>query len=1740
MENLSRRKSQRTGIIYHLCVIERVRRHYDRASSILSTRLLLALPLVLLFAFHGQAQTPISPMQGETPLALRHGAITGGYPLGDFDRINAFSGKLDFSFPLLEVNGRGQAKYTIMARIESRPWHYYGVPDPILGIQTFADPGDQFPGLSSGYEPLRVVVRPIRLLPLSDCDSLAPQDNQLWLTRITVVTADGSEIELRDVSTDGRIIENNCFLNNIGINRGNVFASNDGTAMTFISDAAIIDQEIQPPLSGYLLTRDGVRYRIETSFVRWMRDRNGNTLNFTYDSQLRLTKVTDSLAREITFAYAIDTGNDYDEIRYKGFGGAQRTIKLSGTFLGASLRADHQLKSLRDLEIADSDDLWDPPVLSKIELPNGKFYRFKYNSHADLARVELPTGGAFEYDHEGVFVIGFAPRTGFSNGLFRKVTEKRIYSDGVNLESVNTFTPTYSIPPGYTWPYVSHSGHPASTTVAIDLLDSQRRLLARTKHFYTGVPFDSIFRKGIDYAGWKEGREVKTEFLAADGETVLRRVQTTTQQRTSVSWWSQYLTTGAAAGLRPDYEPSKDPRLVETLTTLVDLNKVTKNSAINPSDPNQIGYDQFNNQTDVWEYEFGNGQPGPLSRRTHISYVTSPSYINANVNPELGAHLRDLPLVQQVFNGSNQEKSRTTFEYDVYNTSTFHALLVNRSNISGLCAAVTANQCDNSNPTAAIKRGNVTAVTRSLLTNGVETDTISSYEQYDIAGNVVKVIDPRSTPTNIIATELFFDDRYGVPTDDEARGNISPVELGSQTRSYAFGTRVLSPLGHEEYEQFDYYIGQPVNTEDANGIISSLSYNDSLDRLKEIRRAVGTGVASQTTIAYNDDDRMVTTTSDLTSYGDNKLKTETLHDQLGRTIEEREYEGSTDFIAVRSVPFTVIQDGANWFKAMQVSNPFRVGEQPVFTTSFHDSLDRVIKVKTPDNAVATTSYLGNEVLATDQAGKVRKSILDNFGRIEKVYEDPSVLNHLTTYTYDALDNLTHVTQSPQPARVYNYDSMRRITSAYNPETGTINYEYDRNNNLTKKTDARGIMTTYVFDDLNRLTDRQFSDTTPDVTYTYDAAGVSHSKGRLTSVSSSTSTYNYIAYDAKGRVLSGSQVTDGQPYIMSYEYNLAGGMTSQTYPSGRIVTSEYDDAGRLAGIKANGQFYAGGAASDATNRLQYAAHGAVSKMRLGNTLWEHTNFNTRLQPTQIGLGTTSTNSTVLQLDFNYGTTQNNGNLQSQTITMPGLSLSQTYTYDRLNRLETAVESDGASWKQKFTYDRYGNRRIDPAPAVTSPDLVGPNPVISETNNRIVAQAGELYDFDFAGNLKTGRDGETYTYDAANRLVTFNGGAAQGGVTYVYDGDGKRVKKLVGTNSTVFVYNLMGQLVAEYTTGAAGTNGTSFLTADNLGSPRVITDSSGAVKARHDYHPFGEEIGLRGGRSAALKYVSDNVRQKFTSLERDTETSFDFAQTRYYSNLPGRFTSPDEPFADQEEADPQSWNLYAYARNNPLRFIDPTGLAHYDANGNYVGDKDGECDKELGACWRVDPKLPLGGYWDFGGDKSAVTVIWSAADEAALQQILLDNDRMADMESDPDCEGCVYEMGGGGAAAKLIIRGAVILFKGRATSRLDKAMRARGFLRYVGQHAHHIVAQSAARASKARRILRRFKIDVNSADNGVYLNQSIHQGLHTNAYYAKVELMLRAATTKEEAIAILSYIGSQLQKGTFMMCNPKLPC
>ena len=115
---------------------------------------------------------------------------------------------------------------------------------------------------------------------------------------------------------------------------------------------------------------------------------------------------------------------------------------------------------------------------------------------------------------------------------------------------------------------------------------------------------------------------------------------------------------------------------------------------------------------------------------------------------------------------------------------------------------------------------------------------------------------------------------------------------------------------------------------------------------------------------------------------------------------------------------------------------------------------------------------------------------------------------------------------------------------------------------------------------------------------------------------------------------------------------------------------------------------------------------------------------------------------------------------------------------------------------------------------------------------------------------------------------------------------------------------------------------YVELDAVGNVRVVTDDKGKVIERHDYLPFGEECTT--GPCAANPGVGAGQPRKFTGKERDPETGLDYFGARYYGSKIGRFTTVDPVYTWRDNIlDPQRWNRYAYARNNPLRYTDPDG-------------------------------------------------------------------------------------------------------------------------------------------------------------------------------------------------------------------------
>jgi RHS repeat-associated protein len=154
---------------------------------------------------------------------------------------------------------------------------------------------------------------------------------------------------------------------------------------------------------------------------------------------------------------------------------------------------------------------------------------------------------------------------------------------------------------------------------------------------------------------------------------------------------------------------------------------------------------------------------------------------------------------------------------------------------------------------------------------------------------------------------------------------------------------------------------------------------------------------------------------------------------------------------------------------------------------------------------------------------------------------------------------------------------------------------------------------------------------------------------------------------------------------------------------------------------------------------------------------------------------------------------------------------------------------------------------------------------------------------------------------------------------------------GTLDKVEVYSraLSSMEVSREASTSSSSASIEWLISDQLGTPRMVIDKSGSLSGvkRHDYLPFGEEIGEGvGGRTTQQGYVgsADGVRQGFTGYEKDGETGLNYAKARYLSSTQGRLTSPDPLLASGRPGEPQSWNRYSYVLNNPLAFIDPSGL------------------------------------------------------------------------------------------------------------------------------------------------------------------------------------------------------------------------
>lgn len=540
-------------------------------------------------------------------------------------------------------------------------------------------------------------------------------------------------------------------------------------------------------------------------------------------------------------------------------------------------------------------------------------------------------------------------------------------------------------------------------------------------------------------------------------------------------------------------------------------------------------------------------------------------------------------------------------------------------------------------------------------------------------------------------------------------------------------------------------------------------------------------------------------------------------------------------------------------------------------TQTFDALDRLQTAVGAQGQTTTLGYddNGNLTAVTDPLANATARRYDALNRLAA---DTDPLAGITLFAYNANDDLVQVTDPRSANTAYSYDGLGNLTLLQSPDTGTTTYTYDSAGNRVSATDARGILTTYAYDALNRLVQTQYADGAQ-ANYHYDQGP--NGIGRLTSLTDASGQTTW-SYDAHGRVIQKQQITGLTTLTVGYAYDAQGRLVKTTYPSGRQVAYAYDTAGRVKAITVDGQTLLGS--------VGYRPFGPAASWAWGNAVAYARTFDLDGRLTAFPLGQDS----------------------------------RSLTYDAAGRI-TAVN------------DATGSQSLDWALLRDSGKID-----YSYNGNRLGSRTGLsplTYAYDAAGNL-VGDGFNLYSYDAKGRLSQVLSGGLL--TTYSINGLGQRVAKTGGNvinGGDYFAYDEAGHTLGEYDAlgnpvqetvwfggGPVGVvkpgSGLFYVFADQLGTPRVVATPNQKTVWRWVSDPFGNGYPTEGLDDIGALF-SYNLR--FPGQYYDGETGLHYNYFRDYDPSVGRYVQSD-PIGLAGGI-----NLYAYAKKNPIKFIDRLGFA-----------------------------------------------------------------------------------------------------------------------------------------------------------------------------------------------------------------------
>ena len=798
-------------------------------------------------------------------------------------------------------------------------------------------------------------------------------------------------------------------------------------------------------------------------------------------------------------------------------------------------------------------------VVSEIDLPNGQLYSFEYGAPWGLlTKITFPNGGYTRYawgtnPASQITYQQWTPQANDNEHCYALVdmpaiTDRWVSYDGVSesLHQVFQYGPTSIVNDGTDPP--SWSSKMTTVTSNDAIVPAQSNT---TTYTYTPVGVTL----GPNDTSWQTLQvpvEQSVVYQDSNGSTTVNK-----------TWMDRFTMIGQQTVLSNGQSMTtlRCPDLYDRIVAVYEYD--FQANGPEPSSPTCT-------EAPYGSTALAAGLPtafGPLLRQTITTYHSFAS-----------THILDEPDSVVVQDGASHQVALTNYAYD--------AGAVNGSGTTvGLVAPPGL-------------RGNATSVARwASATNSYVTNTYTYYDTgqiytaTDACGNT-PCADMISSGMNPHTTTYSYADQF-------AAGTGTPPD-NAQTNAYL--TQVTYPntgVAHQESFTWGYNDGLVMSHTDQNQNTTNYTYNDPLLRLKEVQGPVDPNNGGQrptTTYSYADWTPMNQTSSTITSsevqnVAGASVQTNTVLNGMGQVTSKQVTSDpyGTDFV-------DTTYDGFG--RVHTVSNPHRSSQSPTDgTTTFnYDVLNRKIG-QTDSDGTSQQSWLysGNGVKYTDEDGNQWQRYTDALERLSQVFEpgttskSPSVE---TDYSYDLLNNLVGATQKGASGdtpvtRSFVFDSLSRLESATNAESGTTLYGYDANGNVSSRADARGSAGTvnYCFDTLNRVISKGYSGqtcpmTSPDVSYAYDSSSIvgnANVVGRLTGEAASIAGVVWAqrqpyAYNPMGQIMAEQQCVPGNcaavQNSLQYTYDLAGNMTSSTNGvanPGVLFTYSYDCANRLGMI-----------------------------------------------------------------------------------------------------------------------------------------------------------------------------------------------------------------------------------------------------------------------------------------------------------------------------------------------------------------------------------------------------------------------------------------------------------------------------------------------------------------------------------------------------------------------------------------------